>query len=78
MSEPLKNPQNNELYKLLFNDKEVLHHNFVGVVHKNNKWEVSYYNIGMKPDDLNYDDLQSLIDHYYNQQKENWPYIDFL
>ena len=88
-------PQITELYSILFGDKQCFRsaedpfEGFVGIGKNCNKKKEVFYNIGMKASDINRDQLQNLVDYYYQmvgQEKDNisninieiWGFIFYL
>lgn len=71
-------PKITELYSLLFGNikcyrtPEDTLNGFVGVGKRNNKWIEEFYNIGMKASDINSEELQNLVNYYYQIQKTSF------
>lgn len=60
-------PNIETLYNLLYPNTNCLRNEFVGVCRKQNRRREEYYNIGMNPIDLNIQQLQSLVNWFYNE-----------
>jgi len=69
-------PKIEELHSILFgkascyrspNDEN---EGFVGVYKRSDKWKEEFYNIGMRASDIDKDQLQNLVNYYYQLQKD--------
>lgn len=67
-------PNIKKLYSIMFPNKQCFRNDcdknngFVGICNRDNKWEKSFYNIGMEAKYLNKDILQNIVNFYYNEQ----------
>lgn len=82
-------PKITELYSLLFKNNNCYRSpedklgGFDGIGKKNNKWREEFYNIGMKASDINSEQLQNLVNHFYQMQTDKfdvevWGFIFYL
>ncbi|KAK8850099.1 hypothetical protein M9Y10_018210 [Tritrichomonas musculus] len=77
LSQSSKVPQILELYSLLFPGKKCYrltedpYEGFVGVGRRSNQYQEEFYNIGMKASDINAQQLQELVNYYYQIQHQN-------
>ena len=72
-------PEITKLYSLLFDEVPCFRsptdpdEGFVGVYKRSNHRREEFYNIGMKASDIDGEQLQNLVNYYYQLQKENIP-----
>ena len=82
-------PKITELYYLLFKNNKCYRSpedklgGFVGIGKKNNKWREEFYNIGMKASDIDGEQLQNLVNYFYQMQTDEfdvevWGFIFYL
>lgn len=74
-------PNIEELYKLMFKNKEVFRKNtddyngFIGVLKHNNSKELSFYNIGIDPQYIESEKLQEMVNYIYTYKNNEYVYL---